>query len=91
MPMSIVSIVLEVYMGCLEVKFWFVEGEFVLWHCKLRPLEVDFWLPKNRVVPQRRSSLEHCPRGSFRFRALFYLILLRIFQNFPFLRNPRTY
>ena len=62
-----------------------MEGEFGLWHSKLRPLEVVFRLPKNRVVPQRRGSVEHSPRGPFRFRALFYLMLLRIFQNFPFL------
>ena len=85
--MSIVSIVLEVYLGSLEVKFWSVEGEYGLWHSKLRPLEVDFRLPKNRVVPQRRGSVEHSPRGPFRFRALFYLMLLRIFQNFPFLET----
>ena len=89
--MSIVSIVLEVYLGSLEVKFWSVEGEFGLWHSKLRPLEVVFRLPKNRVVPQRRGSVEHSPRGPFRCRALFYLMLLRIFQNFPFLGTPRTY
>ena len=86
-PMSIVSIVLEVYLGSLEVKFWSVEGEYGLWHSKLRPLEVVFRLPKNRVVPQRRGSVEHSPRGPFRFRALFYLMLLRIFQNFPFLET----
>ena len=38
-PMSIVSIVLEVYLGSLEVKFWSVEGVFGLWHSKLRPLD----------------------------------------------------
>ena len=89
--MSIVSIVLEVYLGSLEVRFCSVEGEFGLWHSKLRPLEVDFTLPKNRVVPQRRGSVEHSSRGPFRFRALFYLMLLRIFQNLPFLGTPRTY
>ena len=66
MPMSIVSIVLEVYLGSLEVKFWSVEGENGLWHSKLRPLEGDFKLPKNRVVPERRGSLER-PRGRVPF------------------------
>ena len=50
MPMSIVNIVLEVYLGSLEVNFWSVEGEFGLWHSNLRPLEMDFRLPKNRAV-----------------------------------------
>ena len=49
--MSIVSIVLEVYLGSLEVRFCSVEGEFGLWHSNLRPLEMDFRLPKNRAVP----------------------------------------
>ena len=82
MPMSIVNIVLEVYLGSLEVNFWSVEGEFGLWHSNLRPLEVDFRLPKNRVVLQSRGSLELSPGGPFGFRALFYLMLLRIFQIF---------
>ena len=42
-PMSIVSIVLEVYLGSLEVNFLSVEGEFGLWLSNLGPLEVDFW------------------------------------------------
>ena len=51
MPMSILSIVLEVCLGSLEVNLWSVEGEFGLWHSNLRPLEMDFRLPKNRAVP----------------------------------------
>ena len=73
-PMSIVSILLEVYLVSLEVNFWSVEGDFGLWHSNLWPLGVDFSLPKSRVVPQRRGSLEHSPRGPFGLTALFYRI-----------------
>ena len=75
MPMSIVSIVLEVYLGSLEVKFLSVEGEYGLWHSKLRPLEVVFRLPKSQVVSQRRGSLEHSPKGPFGLRALINILL----------------
>ena len=51
-PMSIVSNLLEVYLGSLEDHFLSVEGEFGLWHSNFRPLEQDFKLPKNRVVTQ---------------------------------------
>ena len=89
-PMSIVSNLLEVYLGSLEDNFLSVEGEFGLWHSNLRPLELDFKLPKNRVVPQRRGSLEHSPRGPFGFRALFYLVIT-FYSKFPLPRTPRTY
>ena len=85
-PMSIVSNLLEVYLGSLEDNFLSVEGEFGLWHSNLRPLEL-FKLPKNRVVPQRRGSLEHSTRGPFGFRALFYLVIA-YFSKFLLPRDP---
>ena len=51
-PMSIVSIVLEVYLGSLEVNFLSVEGEFGLWLSNLGPLEVDFRLPRIELSPK---------------------------------------
>ena len=84
--MSIVSIVLEVYLGSLEVKFWSVEGEYGLWHSKLRPLEVDFRLPKNRVVPQRRGSLEHSER-SLSFQSSLLPNVITYFSKIPLPRN----
>ena len=90
-PMSKLSILLKVYLGSLEVNLWSLECEFGLWHSKLRPLGVDFRLPKGRVLLQRRGFLEHSPRVPFGLRALFYLMLLRIFLNFPYLGTPRTY
>ena len=50
--MSIVSIVLEVYFGSLEDKFWSVEGEFGLWHYNLRPLEVDLGCQRIELSPK---------------------------------------
>ena len=82
-PMSKLSILLKVYLGSLEVNLWSLECEFGLWHSKLRPLGVDFRLPKGRVLLQRRGFLEHSPRVPFGLRALFYLMFLRFFLIFP--------
>ena len=50
--MGIMSIVLEVYLVSLEVNFLSVEGQFGLWLSNLRPLEVDFRLPRIELSPK---------------------------------------